>query len=192
MNQIEESNRNTKKFLIEQYNSLNNLGRVLKSFQEKVLKLAELSQNNSNNSNNNEIDATVENLNADLEVIRTSLDSLSNLTEISKTQLLDDIGNYYTLYQEFLSTLTIHQHEGLIHLIFIFVLFILIFNLATIFYGESLIKYFELTKKFPKLAHLIQLRSKFQQYYFAINLILIIIILLVLTFVNIIIFFNLD
>nr|YP_010991021.1 LAGLIDADG endonuclease [Pappia fissilis]WOX61294.1 LAGLIDADG endonuclease [Pappia fissilis] len=143
MNQIEESNRNTKNFLIEQYNSLNNLGRVLKSFQEKVLKLAELSQNNSNNSNNNEIDATVENLNADLEVIRTSLDSLSNLTEISKTQLLDDIGNYYTLYQEFLSTLTIHQHEGLIHLIFIFVLFILIFNLATIFYGESLIKYFE-------------------------------------------------
>jgi hypothetical protein len=39
----------------------------------------------------------------------------------------------------------------------------------SVFYGDSLIKYFKIEEKYPRIAKYIQLRRKFQQYYFFIS-----------------------
>ena len=138
-----------------------------------------------------ELNGTIKEMNEEAKIIRDSIYTLEEILSMTQTKFMDDLGNYYSLLIDFLNTLTLNQLQGFLHLCFIISLFIFVFNLATIFYGESLIKYFDLPKKFPRFAHLIQLRSKFQQYYFAINLILIIIILIILTYVKVIILFQL-
>jgi hypothetical protein len=55
----------------------------------------------------------------------------------------------------------------------------------TVYYADKLIIYFNLEVKYPKLAKWIQLRRKFQDYYLALNFIIIIIILLVVIYTNI-------
>ena len=174
-------------FIVESFNSLS---LKLQELKNNTKTLSELVVNNADNKNAAEIEQTVEVICDDVEIIRTSCDSLSNaLTQSDK--FIDNFTSLYTLFQDFLSILTSNQLEAFIHLSFISVLFILIYNLALIFYGESLIKYFNLVDRYPKLAKFINYRSKFQQYYFGLNLILISIILLILTFVNFVILFNL-
>ena len=55
--------------------------------------------------------------------------------------------------------------------------YIFIFNIYSTIFGNEIIKYFKLEEKFPSFAKFIQLRRKFQQYYFILNIILIIIII---------------
>jgi hypothetical protein len=95
-------------------------------------------------------------------------------------------------FQNYLSTLPLEKIGALGH-IFFFISIAILFSLVSIifiFYGDSLIKYYNLEEKFPKLARFIQLRRKFQQYYFLINISLIIIALLLIIYVNLIVFLN--
>lgn len=107
-------------------------------------------------------------------------------------KFISNIGDYITMFQDYLSTLTIYQVYSLLHLNCALLLLLLVFNLASVFYGEYLIKYFKLTSRFPRLAALINLRSKFQLYYFGLNLFLILVILFVLLYINFIVFLNIS
>ena len=106
----------------------------------------------------------------------------------SKNFSLDDFDQYISAFQDYLGTLTLEQTFCLIHIFAIFALFICLFNLASVFYAESLIKSFNLENKFPKLAKFINIRSKFQQYYFGWNLFLIVTILTGLLYFNLKVF----
>lgn len=131
---------------------------------------------------------------ADILEMRTSMDTMRDIVEKGNDnpEFINDFGNYITKFQDYLSTLTVYQVYGLIHIICALLLLLLVFNLASVFYGEYLIKYFKLTSRFPRLAGLINLRSKFQQYYFGWNLFLILVILFVLLYVNLIVFLNIS
>lgn len=130
----------------------------------------------------------------DISEMRTSLDTIRGIAENSndKHEFISDFVNYITKFQDYLSTLTVYQVYGLIHIICALLLLLLVFNLASVFYGEYLIKYFKLTSRFPRLAGLINLRSKFQQYYFGWNLLLILVTLFALLYVNLIVFLNIS
>jgi hypothetical protein len=125
--------------------------------------------------------------------------SLSNkkLEELNK--MLEDIfrpsskffgDNIIENFQNYLSSLPLEKVGALGHiLISIAILFSLV-SIIFIFYGDSLIKYFNLENKYPKLAKFIQLRRQFQQYYFIFNISIIILSLLLIIYVNLIVFIN--
>ena len=48
-----------------------------------------------------------------------------------------------------------------------------LFSIIVIFYGESLVNNLKLKTKYPKLAKFIKYRSKLQQYYFLVNIVII-------------------
>nr|YP_009344409.1 hypothetical protein [Pleurotus eryngii]APT42224.1 hypothetical protein [Pleurotus eryngii] len=96
----------------------------------------------------------------------------------------DGIFGSIDAYKEFLSHLSKEQLFSLIHVLFFTALIIAVFNLAAVFYGDSLINLLDIEKRFPSLAKIIKLRIKFQQYYFGLNLIIIFSVLFVLLYFN--------
>jgi hypothetical protein len=109
----------------------------------------------------------------------------------SKTNFLfvDDITNFISMYQDYFSTLTLALTGALVHILVSIFIFFSLFSIIGIFYGDTLIRYLNLEEKYPKLARFIQLRRKFQQYYFILNIFLIFIALSSVIFVNLLIFF---
>jgi hypothetical protein len=67
-----------------------------------------------------------------------------------------------------------------------------LWSLVTVFYGDKLIIKFKLEEKFPKLAKFIQLRRKFQHYYFFYNVLFIVLILSYVIYINVYILINID
>ena len=61
-------------------------------------------------------------------------------------------------------------------------------NIIFILYGDYLIKKFNLESRYPKLCKFIELRRKFQQYYFFLNVFIITIIVVSMIFANVLIF----
>lgn len=101
---------------------------------------------------------------------------------------MDDVYRIFDSYQDYLATLTLPQHLAFIHLCFLVALAISIINLASVFYSDSLIKYFELETRYPKLAKFFVIRRKLQQYYFGWHFFILIAILLVLFIFNLRVF----
>jgi hypothetical protein len=138
------------------------------------------------------------NLNNIAENIGKSNDKLSDVIDLlfnsgsgSKTNFLfvEDITKFISMYQDYLSTLTLAQTGALVHIIVSLFIFFCLFTIIGIFYGDTLIRYLNLEEKYPKLARFIQLRRKFQQYYFILNMFLIFIALSSIIYVNLLIFF---
>lgn len=84
-----------------------------------------------------------------------------------KNFIMDD---FFNSYKEFLTTLTSHQIGALANLIFSSIILSCLISLIFIWTGDYLIKRFNLEERYPKLAKFIQLRRKFQNYYFIINI----------------------
>lgn len=57
-----------------------------------------------------------------------------------------------------------------------------------IFYGNKFLDYFQLEKRLPKIAKLIILRRKFQQFYLLTNILLISVVLLIMFTLNLLMF----
>lgn len=133
---------------------------------------------------NNNLEESLSSSNMKLEELKKMLEDIYG----SKDKFFGDeiINNF----QNYLSTLPLDKVGALGHIfISVAILFSLI-SIISIFYGDSLINYFNLEEKFPKLARFIQLRRKFQQYYFIINISIIILALLLIIYVNLIVFLN--
>lgn len=103
----------------------------------------------------------------------------------SSNYILNIINQYY----DFLNTLTVVQKGALGHLLAAIFILLCFTSILTIFYGETLIKYFEIEKRFTKIARFIEIRRKFQQYYFALNTCLILSTLFLIIYVNSVVLF---
>lgn len=106
----------------------------------------------------------------------------------SGNQFLESITHYINVFKEYLSSLDTLHLGALFHLLGCLCLFISLFNIIIIFYGEYLIKKFKITEKYPKLSGFIRLRSKFQHFYLLTNVIYMVLILSVIVSMNIYIF----
>lgn len=91
-------------------------------------------------------------------------------------------------FQNYLSSLPLEKVGALGHILISFAILLSLLSIISIFYGEFLIKYFNLEEKYPKIARFIQIRRKFQQYYFTMNIIAIILALLLVIYVNFLVF----
>ena len=68
--------------------------------------------------------------------------------------------------------------------------FLCLYTIITAFYGNKLIEYFQLEKKYPKLAKVIYYRIKFQNYTIIYNFILLSIVLFIQTAINFLVLFG--
>jgi hypothetical protein len=125
-----------------------------------------------------------------------SLKNLKDIIEIvsppssngNNLNVFSSIQEYLLYYQESLNHITEYQKFALIHILASGFILLCLFSLIAVFIGNSLIEYFELSRRWPKLAKYIQIRQKFQTYYFILNSLLIITMLAVIIIINIIAF----
>lgn len=97
---------------------------------------------------------------------------------------IDQITEFISLYQDWFNTLTLEQKGAMVHISSSVLILFLLSSIFTVFYSDLIIKYFNLSDKYPRLKKYIELRRTFQQYYFLFNFIAICIILLLLILIN--------
>lgn len=64
-----------------------------------------------------------------------------------------------------MDSLTLLQESAVIHLIFSFLLIFNAFGMLAIFFGNELIKYLDLSKRYPRLTYFLEVRNKFQRFF---------------------------
>jgi hypothetical protein len=118
-------------------------------------------------------------------------EAYEKLVEIATKCCSDNFLNFNPIerIQDFLSVLNFEQTLAFVHLSGSFVIALCLLSLFTVFYSDKLIIYFKLEEKFPRIGKYIQLRRKFQHYYFLINVFIIIFILIGIVYVNTLILF---
>ena len=86
----------------------------------------------------------------------------------SGKNFLPDI-SFKDLYQ-YLDTLTLLQEVSLLHILMFCVLIFTVINILSVLFGNEIIRFLDLEKRFPKLAKIIQLRRKLQRYYLILSI----------------------
>ena len=99
------------------------------------------------------------------------IDNISNtwdeIIKSKESKLLDDT---YQNFTQYLDTLSLFQEASLLNIIILFILFLTGLQILLIFFGNELINYFKLEKRFPSLAWYIKLRTSLQRYYLMWNI----------------------
>src|ERR1700730_8476878 len=108
------------------------------------------------------------------EELRSSNDKLEKVIDIVKTTSIDSATNFINIkdfnpfesLQQLYSILNFEETLALTHLSGAITILLCLISLVTVFYSEKLIVYFKIEEKYPKIGKFIQLRRKFQNYYF--------------------------
>lgn len=136
---------------------------------------------------NQNIDNSFSNLKQLIEDYKGS-GSSSNL--IDNTNLIEELKQILDAYLNWFNHLSLLKQGAVTHIVLSIAMFLSLTSLITVFYGDSLIKYWDIETKYPRIAKYIGLRRKFQQYYFFFNTVGILIILGIIISLNIYIFIN--
>lgn len=86
----------------------------------------------------------------------------------SKNKFFSDFN--LDFFYGYLDSLSLLEELALLHLIFFIIFIIIITNITAALFGNEIIKYFDLEKKYPKLNTFFSYRAKFQKYYLIWNL----------------------
>ena len=127
--------------------------------------------------------------------------SNANITQTEILKIIEDLkrsgGNNFIdpdIFNKFidnlnsyLSTLDLEQIVAFTNIIGIFTILITLISIIFIFYGNLLLDYFNLEDRYPKIAKIIILRRKLQQYYLLWNIFVITVVLISMFFVNLLI-----
>lgn len=116
------------------------------------------------------------------------LDHLSNIKGSGSSNFTESITQLILEFQDLITSLSLIQKLTIINILTGVLILNCLLTLIAIFYGESLISYFNIEQKFPRLTKFIKLRSKFQQFYFFVNSIIIIIALVIMIYANYLMF----
>ena len=124
------------------------------------------------------------------EFVKRVLEIVDNGGSNSSNQFVpwDTLTNIYSEVYQVIDSLSQTQKGALIHISFSVVILFCLFTLIGVYYGEKFIQYFKLESKFPRLARYIDIRRKFQQFYFILNSLFIIFILFFIILFNVFIF----
>lgn len=82
-------------------------------------------------------------------------------------------------FNAYLDSLSLIQSAAIFHILISILIIMLLYNIFSVFFGNEIINYFNLDKKYPKLHKFFELRLKFQRYYLILNILAIFIICLV-------------
>jgi translation initiation factor 2 beta subunit (eIF-2beta)/eIF-5 len=171
-------------FGLAAYNTVNNV--ITRKLREQLaaerLKNSEIQEKYEAlvNKNIEELEAINASNKTIIENIKTIIDSKSGSS--GSNSLLGN--NIIDSINQFLLTLKFEQTLAILHLSGALFILISLYIILLIYFGDSLIKYFNLEKSYPKLASFIKLRRKFQNYYIIFNIIIIILILFIIIYIN--------
>jgi|SRR5882672_3044889 len=180
--------------LVKRKESLDIVRDEINSIKEinKSLEIAveEETRNNIISEINSKINNLSQNINFSNNKLSEIIDTIlnNNSGEGSNSMFIDQINYFIIAYKNFLDTLTLMQKGAIAHISMSFFILFCLFSLIGIFYGDSLIRHLRLEDRFPKLARFIQIRRKFQQYYFFLNTLFIILALFTIIYINILVF----
>ena len=129
--------------------------------------------------------------------LKSGQDQMTSLQELiakfrgsGSNNFSDNIIQLLLEFQELISSFSLIQKLTIINMLTGALVLNSLFSIIVIFYGESLINYFLLETKFPKLAKFIKYRNKLQQYYFLVNIIIIIVAIVIMIYANYLMFIN--
>jgi len=183
--------------IIEESNKLKQDVEVLElKLRNSVEIKRELQAKYSENSGDTAITEKIQEIISTGEEIQNMYESVNNKFDsfINKINtLLNNSNNksqYFDSLQSFFEGLNYEQNLAIVHISGSMFIFFCLISIISIFYGEKLIIFFDLENRFPKIAKFIKIRRKFQQYYFFINIGLIIIVLAIIIYLNIIEFMS--
>nr|YP_009690435.1 hypothetical protein Schpa_000046 [Schizopora paradoxa]QEG57215.1 hypothetical protein Schpa_000046 [Schizopora paradoxa] len=110
--------------------------------------------------------------------------------QVSESHVLSPIVDIFNYTQEILSGLTLEQHACFVNGLGFFLVFITLNSLVSAYFGNKIIQYFQLDKKYPRLAKIIEYRIKFMNFYLISNTIFLYALSLFFIMVNLFFFFN--
>lgn len=119
-------------------------------------------------------------------------DLLSEIDDFADFVPNEDLNNklvsgFYKFYQ-YLDSLTLLQELSLLHVLMFCVLIITVIYILSVLFGNEIIRFFGLEKRFPKLSTFFSLRVIFQRYYLMWNVLILIVFSLFCIAINILIF----
>ena len=118
-----------------------------------------------------------------------SLNNFSQYSDVYYHNFTGSIESFIKDLYKFLDSLNLIEEAAFIHiLIFIYIL-LCIYTIIAVFFGNELIRYFNLEEKYPKLSTFFRLRATFQRYYLAINIFSIIFMCVVGIVMNVLVLF---
>lgn len=138
-----------------------------------------------NNDMISEAESTVNYTNESSSELPTDLESQGP----SESNLLGTIQDMIDQVNQMLSGLTLEQHACFVNTMALLSILTAMNAIVAIFYGDKLIKYFDLENRYPKLKKWIEYRRTFQNYFFIYNLIFIYVVIFLTVSVNIFMFF---
>jgi len=163
------------------------LGRVKESL-ESIENNAKILNNLSKNKDNNDtlINESSNTLKESATKANELIDKIFEIINNSDSNSSNNyIQNIFDNINKILSTFDTIQLGAIGHISACISILLCIWHIFTLYYGEQLIIYFDLEKKWPKLAKFIQLRRKFLYFNIKINILIICIIVLYVLFVNV-------
>jgi hypothetical protein len=171
-------------FGLATYNTINNVQarKLREELAKEKLKNSEMQAKyeelvNKNIEELQSINASNKTIIENIQTIINSKGGSGGSNSLTGNNIIDSIN-------QFLLTLNFEQTLAILHLSGAFFILISLYIISIIFFGDYLIKYFNLEKSYPKLAAFIQMRRKFQNYYIILNMILIILVLFIIIYIN--------
>jgi hypothetical protein len=142
------------------------------------------------NSSSEEISNVASGSGTNSDIINNSSNLINNFIDKNNNNnsLWENYKEFINSYHDWMLTLSLTKQSAVIHIVNSILILLCLSSLITVFYADSLIKYFKIEEKYPRIAKYIQLRRKFQQYYFFLNALLIIVFTIIIFVFNILIF----
>jgi hypothetical protein len=122
------------------------------------------------------------------EGLKNISDYIDNFFKGNKKDFLSDF-SIEKLYN-FLDSLTLLEESAFLHLLVFIVIICCLISIISALFGNEFIQYFKLEEKYPKLSIYFKLRTKFQKYYLAWNIFIILIISLISIGLNLLVFYS--
>jgi hypothetical protein len=92
-------------------------------------------------------------------------------------------------FYDYLNSLNLLELFALYHILVLLTIAVYSFNVLSVVLGYEIIKFFKLEESFPKLATILRLRLKFQNYYLTLSFSLLFLIILVSILINLLVLF---
>src|SRR5271154_1228510 len=187
---LELANVKLNKYNTELNDLTNNVNNEVNKIKEINSKLKDHNLDNIGELNNDLIYHTenikneLSNSNNILNEVKELIDKLSSNNSGSSSNYIG-YNNFRLELDNIINSLSNEQLSAVGHISASIFILLCLLSIISVFYGDSLIKYFKLEEKYPKLARFIQLRRRLQQYYFTLNIFLIILTLFFIIYINI-------
>lgn len=126
----------------------------------------------------------------------TTINHGIKITNSKILEALDDLRRNFTNplgdlindFQNWLNVITYEQNIAIINILGIILIMLSLISIIFIFYGNILLDYLKLEERYPRIAKLIILRRKFQQFYLLINILIISVVSIIIFAMNLTLF----